>query len=44
MSLEKYNEALNILLDLLNSVPKEAPIHIIIGKIYKKLGNINKAL
>jgi anaphase-promoting complex subunit 3 len=25
-------------------VPKEAPIHIVIGKIYKKLGNIEKAL
>jgi len=25
-------------------VPKEAPIHIVIGKIYKKLGNVEKAL
>jgi len=25
-------------------VPKEAPIHILIGKIYKKLGDVTKAL
>lgn len=44
MSLERYEEALKVLLDLMVAVPKEAPIHIVIGKIYKKLGNIDKAL
>ncbi len=44
MSLEKYEEALKVLLDLMVQVPKEAPIHIVIGKIYKKLGNVDKAL
>lgn len=44
MSLEKYNEALQVLLELMAQVPKEAPIHIVIGKIYKKLGNVDKAL
>lgn len=44
MSLEKYEEALKVLLDLMITVPKEAPIHIVIGKIYKKLGDVNKAL
>ena len=29
---------------MMNQVPKEAPIHIVIGKIYKKLGDINQAL
>jgi anaphase-promoting complex subunit 3 len=44
MSLERYDEALKVLLDLMTQVPKEAPIHIVIGKIYKKLGDVNKAL
>lgn len=44
MSLEKYEDALKVLLDLMITVPKEAPIHIVIGKIYKKLGDVNKAL
>lgn len=44
MSLEKYTEALTVLEDLKAKVPKEAPIHIVIGKIHKKLGNIEKAL
>ncbi len=30
--------------DLRIQVPKEAPIHIVIGKIYKKMGSIDKAL
>ena len=42
-SLERYEEALKVLEDLLIQVPKEAPIYIVIGKIYKKLGNIEKA-
>lgn len=44
MSLERFEEALKVLLELMVSVPKEAPIHIVIGKIYKKLGNVDKAL
>mmetsp|Transcript_15917 Transcript_15917/g.11513 ORF Transcript_15917/g.11513 Transcript_15917/m.11513 type:complete len:84 (-) Transcript_15917:39-290(-) len=44
MSLERYEEALKVLLELMVQVPKEAPIHIVIGKIYKKLGNVEKAL
>jgi lipopolysaccharide biosynthesis regulator YciM len=44
MSLERYEDALKVLLDLMIQVPKEAPIHIVIGKIYKKLGDIDKAL
>jgi anaphase-promoting complex subunit 3 len=28
----------------MQQVPKEAPIHIVIGKIYKRMGNIDKAL
>jgi len=44
MSLERFEDALKVLLDLMIQVPKEAPIHIVIGKIYKKLGDIDKAL
>jgi anaphase-promoting complex subunit 3 len=44
MSLERYDEALKVLLELMTQVPKEAPIHIVIGKIYKKLGDVTKAL
>ena len=43
MSLEKYEDALKVLLELMQQVPKEAPIHIVIGKIYKKLGKIEQA-
>ena len=43
MALEKYKEALEVLLELNKQVPKEAPIHIVIGKIYKKMGNIELA-
>lgn len=44
IALDRHEEALSVLLDLMNQVPKEAPIHIVIGKIYKKMGNIDKAL
>lgn len=44
MALERYEDALKVLLELMVQVPKEAPIHIVIGKIYKKLGNVDKAL
>ena len=43
MSLEKYEDALKVLLELMLAVPKEAPIHIVIGKIYKKLGKVEQA-
>ena len=36
-------EALEILLNLNRMVPKEAPIHINIGKIYKKMGKLDLA-
>jgi lipopolysaccharide biosynthesis regulator YciM len=42
--MERQEEALTVLLDLLNYVPKEAPVHVVIGKIYKKMGNTDKAL
>ena len=44
IALDRHEEALAVLLDLMNQVPKEAPIHIVIGKIYKKMGNIDRAL
>ena len=44
VALERYPEALTVLEDLLTQVPKEAPIHIVIGKIYKKLDQKDKAL
>lgn len=44
VSLERFEEALKVLEELQIQVPKEAPIHIVIGKIYKKLNNIDKAL
>jgi len=44
MSLNQYDKALTVLEELNVRVPKEAPIHILIGKIYKKLGNKDKAL
>jgi len=33
-----------VLEELRQQVPKEAPIHILTGKIYKKLGQVEKAL
>lgn len=44
IALDRHEEALSVLLDLMNQVPKEAPIHIVIGKIYKKMGNVDRAL
>lgn len=41
MSLEKYEDALQVLQNLMATVPKEAPIHIVVGKIYKKLGKVD---
>ena len=44
MSMQKYRPALKILTKLAESNPKEAPIHIKLGKIYKKLGIKENAL
>lgn len=44
MTLERYQEALEVFQDLAHLVPKEAPVHISIGKIYKKLGRQDLAL
>ncbi len=40
----KYDEALKILLELNEKMPKEAPIHILIGKIFKTKRDFTKAL
>jgi len=42
--MQRDQEALELLLQLNKKVPKEAPIHIHIGKIYKKLGNPEQAM
>jgi tetratricopeptide (TPR) repeat protein len=44
MVLNKLHEALKVLENLSINVPREAPIHIMIGKINKKLGDKDKAL
>lgn len=44
MSVGLLGDALKILEDLNVKVPKEAPIHLLIAKIYRKLGNVDKAL
>jgi anaphase-promoting complex subunit 3 len=51
MTLERFKDALEVFNELTHLVPKEAPIHIMIGKIYKKQGcndlalqSFNKAL
>jgi anaphase-promoting complex subunit 3 len=44
ISMNKFTEALNVLEELRIKVPKEAPIHVLIGKIHKKMGNKDKAL
>eukprot|EP00826_Nyctotherus_ovalis_P014717 TRINITY_DN14120_c0_g2_i1.p1 TRINITY_DN14120_c0_g2~~TRINITY_DN14120_c0_g2_i1.p1 ORF type:complete len:588 (+),score=143.57 TRINITY_DN14120_c0_g2_i1:389-2152(+) len=44
MSMGLLNDALKILEELNVKVPKEAPIHLLIAKIYRKLGNVDKAL
>jgi tetratricopeptide (TPR) repeat protein len=41
---KKFDEALKILCDLNEKMPKEAPIHILIGKIYKIKKDFTKAL
>ena len=44
VALDRQDEALQVLLELQNQVPKEAPIHVMIGKIYRRKGMIDKAL
>lgn len=44
LTMNKEQEALELLLDLKQELPKEAPVFIGIGKIYKKLGQVQPAL
>lgn len=44
IALDRYDEALEVLEALSEKVPKEAPIHIVIGKILKKQGKIDQAM
>jgi len=44
VSLEQYEEARKELEILKDFAPKEAPIYFLMGKIYKKLGQIGKAM
>lgn len=44
MESNRNDEALQILLELNEHVPKEAPIHVLIGKIYQKKKDYAKAL
>ena len=43
-SIDQCEEALNVLNTLLETCPKEAPIHVLAGKIYKKQGRKDVAL
>jgi anaphase-promoting complex subunit 3 len=44
VGLKQYDNALKMLLEMYEMLPKEAPIHILIGKIYKLQKNYPKAL
>lgn len=44
VGLKQYEQALKMLLEMTDKLPKEAPIHILIGKIYKLQKNYHKAL
>jgi len=44
MQLERYEDALEVFQDLAKLVPKETPIHIMIGKCHKILSNKEQAL
>ena len=44
MALNRYQEALKVCQELKNLCPKEAPIFVTMGKIYKKLGQKKQAL
>jgi hypothetical protein len=39
MALNRYQESLKVCLELKSLCPKEAPIFVTMGKIYKKLGD-----
>jgi len=41
---KKFDESLKILLELKEKIPKEAPIHVLMGHIYKSKNEFNKAL
>jgi anaphase-promoting complex subunit 3 len=41
---KKDDEALKILYELVETMPKEAPIHILIGKIFKNKRDFTRAL
>jgi len=41
---KKYDESLKILIELKEKIPKEAPIHVLMGHIYKSKNELNKAL
>jgi len=43
VKLERYDEAIHELESLQNFMPKEAPIPMLLGKIYKKKGINDKA-
>merc|ERR1719318_1883626 len=43
-SSERYQEALEELLELKQIVPKESPVYFLIGKVHNKLGNTHLAL
>lgn len=44
IALDQNDKALAVLRELLTQVPKEAPIHIVIGKILKKQGQTEEAM
>src|SRR5690606_22892140 len=44
VGLKQYDHALKMLIEMNEMMPKEAPIHILIGKIYKYQKNYSKAL
>lgn len=44
VSLKQFGNALELLDDLKKRLPKEAPVHLLIGKINYKLGNKDRAL
>lgn len=44
ISLGQYENALKVLEELKQKLPKEAPIHVLIGKVCLKLGNKDRAL
>lgn len=44
MHMERYEEALEVFMKLAQLVPRETPIHIMIGKCHKILNNKEMAL